>query len=294
MLLIIRNWTKTLILAFLIIPIAASAATLAPAQYKAGATAKYDASAVQQSYVGLAGGLYSNALGAALALSKAIEALGNAPDAKALDAARSAWINARTSYLATAAFRFYGGPIDGQKSASRAAGPELALSNNFRTIETALWGKGKRAGLSTTAKALHSDLAFVLKEWDPIRRTGYAQEFLQLDGPEAIGRMLRGLGMQALELAKRPPSDTRSNELAAILLGVQSIWHAKLNNITAPSIEALLAKIDPNTAAAVSSALASAQTQANAKDPALPATLQKLILAIANAGTKLGVAININ
>lgn len=290
----IKNWTRALIFAFLITPIYASAATQIPAQYKASAAAKFDASAVQQSYVGLAGALYSNALGAAFALAKAIEALGNAPDAKALDAARGAWITARSSYLATAAFRFYGGPIDGIKSVNRAAGPELAISNHFRTIETALWGKGKRAGLGTTANALHSDLAFVLKEWDPIRRTGYAQEFLKLDGAQAIGRMLRGLGMQALALAKMPSTDTRSNELAAILSGMHSIWHAHLNKITAPSIEALLVKIDANAATLVSSALASAQTQANAKDPALAATLQKLALAIANAGTSLGVAININ
>jgi hypothetical protein len=80
----------------------------------------------------------------------------------------------------------------------------------------------------------------------------------------------------------------------AVLAGMHSIWHAQLNKITAPSIESLLFKIDPNAAAAVSSTLASAQTQANAKDPALPTTLQKLALAIANAGTNLGVAININ
>ena len=281
MLLIIKNWTKALILALVITPMAASAATQVPAQYKAGTAANYDASAVQHSYVSLAGGVYSNALGTAFALTKAIDALGNAPDVKALDAARSAWITARSSYLATAAFRFYGGPIDGPKGANRAAGPELTISNNFRTIETALWGKGKRAGLGTAAKALHSDLAFVLKEWDPIRRTGYAQEFLQLDGQEAIGRILRGLGMQAVALAKMSSTDTRSNELAAILAGMHSIWHAQLNNISAPSIEALQVKIDANKAAAVSSALASAQTQANVKDAALAATLKKLSLAIA-------------
>ena len=256
--------------------------------------ARYDASAVQQSYVALAGGLYSNALGTASALTKAIEALGNAPDAKALDAARSAWTSARTSYLATAAFRFYGGPIDGPKGANRAAGPELVINNNFRTIETALWGKDRRTGLPKAATELHSDLAFVLKEWDPIRRSGYAQEFLQLEGPEALGRILLGLSMQASTLSKKPPSDAHSNEMTAILSGMHSIWHAQLNNINAPSISALLVKIDPNAAAAVSSALATAQTQANAKDAALPATLQTLALAIANAGTRLGAAIIID
>ncbi len=290
----IKTWKSALIVAALIVPIFANATAKIPAQYKVSATAKYDASAVQQSYVGLAGGLYSNALGAALALSSATEALSKAPDTKALDAARNAWTHARTSYLATAAFRFYGGPIDGPKSANRAAGPELRINNNFRTIEAALWGRSKRDGLNAAATALHNDVAFVLKEWDPIRRTSYAQEFLQLEGPEAIGRLLRGMAAQAIALAKMPANDARGVETVAILSGMHSVWHAQLNKISAPSVEALLLKIDANAATAATTALASAQSQANSKDPALPATLQKLALAIANAGTSFGVAININ
>jgi len=293
----IKTWASAGIFAgiSLIAPMSAIAKTQTPEHYAiTSATEKYDASAVQLSYVGLAGGLYSNALGAALALSKTIDALNDAPNAQTLAATRSAWTVARTAYLATEAFRFYGGPIDGAKTELRAAGPEIAISTNFRLVEQladkGASSAGQRKTLASAATALHNDVAFVLKEWDPIRRTGYAQEFLQLEGSEAMGRILRGLGTQAAVLAK----DTRGDEASAILTGMHSIWHAQLNNITAPSIEALLVKIDANAAAAVSSALATAQTQANAKDPALPATLQKLAEAIANAGTHLGVAISIN
>ena len=295
-----KTRTSALIFAVatLAIPVFASAKTQIPAHYTVSAAAKYDASAVQISYVGLAGGLYSNALGAALALATSVDALNKVPNAANLDAARAAWTSARTSYLATEAFRFYGGPLDGPKTERRAAGPETKINANFRLIERALAAKApgnasQRTALTNAATAIQNDVAFVLKEWDPIRRTGYAQEFLQLDGSEAVGRILRGLGMQAIILSSAP-SDTRASEAAAVLSGMHSIWHGQLNEITAPSIEALLSKIDPNAAAAVSSGIAAAQTQANAKDPALPKTLQTLALAIANAGTRLGVAIAID
>lgn len=308
----IRTLTCALIFASatLVIPGTSYAKTQIPTRYQVNAAEKYDASAVQQNYVALAGGLYNNALAAALTLSKAIDAFKNAPTAATLDAARAAWTSARNAYLETEAFRFYGGPIDGPKTEFRAAGPELLVDANFLLLERALWGSNnaliaqlaaKRASslrqgeaIASAASSLQNDLAFVLKEWDPIRRTGYAQEFLQLEGTEAIGRILRGLGMQALAVPKVKPSDARSNELAAVLTGMHSMWHAQLNKISAPSIETLLSKIDPNAAAAVTSSLARAQTQANAKDPALPETLQKLALALANAGTSLGVAIAID
>ena len=290
----IKTWASAGIFAgiSLIAPMSAIAKTQTPEHYAiTSATEKYDASAVQLSYVGLAGGLYSNALGSALALSKTIDVLNDAPSDANLAAARAAWTSARNAYLATQAFRFYGGPIDGPKTERSAAGPELAINTSFSQLERALLAfKASNKVRVSAATALQNDLTFVLKEWDPIRRTGYAQEFLQLEDAEAIGRILRGLGTQAVALS----ADTRGVEASAILTGMHSIWHAQLNNITAPSIEALLVKIDANAAAAVSSALATAQTQANAKDPALPATLQKLAEAIANAGTHLGVAISIN
>ena len=99
--------------------------------------------------------------------------------------------------------------------------------------------------------------------------------------------------MQASALSKRPASAARDDNVHSILSGMNSIWHAQLNKITAPSVNALLANVDPDAAAAVSGALTTARTQANANDPALPATLQKLAVAISNAGTRLGVAITI-
>ncbi len=293
-----KPWVSAGIFAgiLLITPIFAIANTQIPAHYTTSGAAKYDASAVKLSYVGLAGGLYSNALGATLELSKAVDTLNTEPNETTIAAARAAWTSARGAYLATAAFRFYGGPIDGPKTERSAAGPELVINGNFQLLERALWAAKatdnarQRKGLVSAATALQSDLTFVLKEWDPIRRTGYAQAFLQLDGAEAMGRILRGLGMQAATLAK----NSHSNDASAILAGMHSIWHAQLNNITAPSIEALLSKIDANAAAAVSSALATAQTQADAKDPALLATLQTLAAALAAAGTSLGLTISIN
>lgn len=292
-----KPWTNAGIFAgiLLIAPLGAIAKTPIPEHYVITSdAAKYDASAVQLSYVSLAGGLYSNALGSALALSKAIDTLHEAPNDANLASARATWTNARNAYLATEAFRFYGGPIDGPKTERSAAGPELAITTNFRQIERALWAKKPANNarqyepLGKAAAALQSDLTFVLKEWDPIRRTGYAQAFLQLEGPEALGRILRGLAVQAQALSK----DARGGEVNAILAGMHSIWHAQLNNITAPSVDALLTKIDANAATEVSRAIASAQTQATAKDPALPSTLRKLAEVISNAGTLLGAAIN--
>ncbi len=291
-----KPWTNAGIFAgiLLIAPLGVIAKTQMPEHYAMNSTAKYDASEVQLSYVGLAGALYSNALGSALSLSKAIEAQHEAPNDANLAGARAAWTNARNAYLATEAFRFYGGPIDGPKTERSAAGPELAINTNFRQIKRALWAAKvssdarQREALVKAAAALQSDLTFVLKEWDPIRRTGYAQAFLQMQGSEAIGRILRGLAMQAQALSK----DARGSDVNAILAGMHSIWHAQLNNITAPSVAALLTKIDANAATEVSNTLASAQTQAAAKDAALPTTLQKLGDAISHAASRLGVAIN--
>jgi putative iron-regulated protein len=66
---------------------------------------------------------YEEALARAEALKTAVHALVTAPSQGTLDAARTAWIEARPSYEETEAFRFYEGPIDDPKS-----GPEGALN----------------------------------------------------------------------------------------------------------------------------------------------------------------------
>ncbi len=58
---------------------------------------------------------YEDTLSAARRMQQAILAFTAAPSADTLAAARKAWLAARESYGQTEAFRFYGGPIDGEK-----------------------------------------------------------------------------------------------------------------------------------------------------------------------------------
>jgi len=57
---------------------------------------------------------YADAHASALALQKAVHAFVAAPSEAGLQAARKAWLQAREWYGQTEAFRFYGGPIDGE------------------------------------------------------------------------------------------------------------------------------------------------------------------------------------
>ena len=57
---------------------------------------------------------YADAHAGALALQKAVDAFVAAPSEAGLQAARKAWLDAREWYGQTEAFRFYGGPIDGE------------------------------------------------------------------------------------------------------------------------------------------------------------------------------------
>ena len=57
---------------------------------------------------------YADAHTGALALHKAVDAFVAAPSEAGLQAARKAWLEAREWYGQTEAFRFYGGPIDGE------------------------------------------------------------------------------------------------------------------------------------------------------------------------------------
>ncbi len=59
---------------------------------------------------------YSNSLAAAERLNAALQFLVETPSAGAMEAARNAWREARTPYLQTEAFRFYGGPIDHEET----------------------------------------------------------------------------------------------------------------------------------------------------------------------------------
>jgi putative iron-regulated protein len=68
---------------------------------------------------GYADGVYASyaaSLASATAMDGAIDAFVAAPDQAGLDAARTAWLDARDDYGPTEAFRFYGGPIDDEST----------------------------------------------------------------------------------------------------------------------------------------------------------------------------------
>jgi putative iron-regulated protein len=56
---------------------------------------------------------YAASLASAKVLKAAVDAFTAAPSQATLDAAKKAWTDARPAYVQTEAFRFYGGPIDG-------------------------------------------------------------------------------------------------------------------------------------------------------------------------------------
>ena len=73
----------------------------------------YDASSQVAGYVDLVSKTYAAAQTAAAALLDAVSALSATPSPETLEAARSAWLDAREAYLKTEAFLFYAGPVDG-------------------------------------------------------------------------------------------------------------------------------------------------------------------------------------
>jgi len=73
----------------------------------------YDAVSQVSAYVDLVAGAYADAQSTAITLREAIDALVASPTSDTLDAARAAWLAARTAYLKTEPFLFYAGPVDG-------------------------------------------------------------------------------------------------------------------------------------------------------------------------------------
>ncbi|MBX6391994.1 MAG: iron-regulated protein, partial [Burkholderiales bacterium] len=70
--------------------------------------------AVLTHYGALVHANYEDSLAAAKKLQQAVHAFVAAPSEAGLEAARKAWLEAREWYGQTEAFRFYGGPIDGE------------------------------------------------------------------------------------------------------------------------------------------------------------------------------------
>jgi putative iron-regulated protein len=87
-------------------------ADFGPAKSGKGYVATYDAKPQIETYATLVHRLYSSSHKSAQALQRSIKQFLDAPSESTLAAARFAWINARTPYLQTEAFRFYEGPID--------------------------------------------------------------------------------------------------------------------------------------------------------------------------------------
>ncbi|MZR29144.1 imelysin family protein [Sneathiella litorea] len=94
----------------------------------AGYIPKYDAYPVIANYAALVAENYKQSLLDAQDLQSAIATLLENPSDNTLNAARNAWINARTSYLQTEAFRFYEGPIDYVDEKTGEEGPEGRLN----------------------------------------------------------------------------------------------------------------------------------------------------------------------
>lgn len=94
----------------------------------AGYIPDYNAHPVVTNYAALVLATYEQTLADAKDLQTAIKALLENPSQDSLNAARNAWINARTSYLQTEAFRFYEGPIDFVDEKTKEEGPEGHLN----------------------------------------------------------------------------------------------------------------------------------------------------------------------
>ena len=92
-----------IVLAIAALTFPASAAPPPPASLKQRVIAQYAA---------IASATYEDSLAAARNLQRAIDTLLKKPGVRSLEATRRAWLEARTPYLQTEAFRFYDGPID--------------------------------------------------------------------------------------------------------------------------------------------------------------------------------------
>ncbi|TNE34929.1 MAG: iron-regulated protein [Alphaproteobacteria bacterium] len=94
----------------------------------AGYVPDYDAGPIIATYAKLVHANYKQALSDGKDLQAAVEAMLKDPTQDSMNAARNAWINARTSYLMTEAFRFYEGPIDFVNEKTGEEGPEGRLN----------------------------------------------------------------------------------------------------------------------------------------------------------------------
>lgn len=162
---------------------------------------KYDASAVQESYVALALARYAKAAATSEALNLAIHELLEKPEQASLDRARKAWSSAHAAYLTTEVFRYYGSPIDAAKSAEVRAGPEPQI-NAWPLNEAAIdYVKGNaKAGLV-------NELKTPITRQNILKRDQVSDEADVTTGFHALEFLLWGQDLSADTAGQRPASD---------------------------------------------------------------------------------------
>lgn len=161
---------------------------------KAGLAPTLDLSPQRASYVALGTQSYRRASEAAASFQRSVELFLAEPSQVSLDAARTAWIDARKSYLQTEIFRFNDGPIDAPATADRPEGPESHINAwpvDESTIDAVIGNK--RAGLvqrtdfelsaeSIRAADQQQDESAITTGWHAIEFLLWGQD-LSKDGP---------------------------------------------------------------------------------------------------------------
>ncbi len=136
---------------------------------------------VVENYAELVHESYAMSLESATVMDDAIEAFLAEPTEARLEAARSAWLEARDDYGATEVFRFYGGPIDDAENGVEGlinawpldeayvdyveGGPEVGIVNmveDYPTIDTALLVSLNEAGGETNISTGWHAIEFLL------------------------------------------------------------------------------------------------------------------------------------
>ncbi len=115
---------------------------------------------------------------AARKLEKAVSALIKKSSPAKLANARAALKAFDALYVKTDAFRHYGGPID-------------AVDNTL--TDAALQDAGQRSSLKQKSHDLVESMEHVADAWLPGSTRNYRANFLKLDQPEALGRIVNGL-----------------------------------------------------------------------------------------------------
>jgi putative iron-regulated protein len=310
-----------------------------------------EVSGVLAQYAEIAHASYDDTLQSARIMQKAIDAFLAQPSAESQQAARKAWLDAREFYGQTEAFRFYGGPIDGENGpeprmnswpmdesyvdyvqgradsglinnpgfvinranviGQNERGGEENIASGWHAIEFLLWGQDlsetgpgnrpyadfvdgkmpnadrRRQYLKVVSDLLVDDLAAVVREWKPGRKSNFRAQF-EKGGVESLRKIFVGLGSLSrgelagermeVALASQDQEDEQScfsdnthRDIVNGALGIENVWLARYRRadgsvLQGPSLRDLVAKRD--------AALAVRATQQIAKSVALARAIQ--------------------